>query len=45
MEPKGFLIYHNKGSAYALNNFGHKLYPSNNPDQNNSTSGVYRIPS
>jgi hypothetical protein len=45
MEPKGFLIYPNKGIACALNNFGHKQYPSNSLDQNNSIHGVYRIPS
>jgi hypothetical protein len=45
MEPKGFLIYSNKGVACALNNFGHKQYPSNNLDQNNSINDVYRKPS
>jgi hypothetical protein len=45
MEPKGFLIYLNGGIAFALNNYGHKQYPSNNLDQNNSIHGVYIIPS
>jgi hypothetical protein len=45
MEPKGFLIYLNKVIAFALNNFGHKQYPSNSLDQNNSIHGVYKIPS
>jgi hypothetical protein len=38
---KGFLIYPKRGIACALNNFGHKQYPSNNLDQNNSIHGVY----
>jgi len=42
---KGILIYPNKGIACALNNFGHKQYPSNSLDQNNSIHGVYKIPS
>jgi len=41
MEPKGFIIYINKGIACALNNFGHKQYPSNSLDQNNSITSVY----
>jgi hypothetical protein len=45
MEPKGFLIYPNRGIACALSNFGHKQYPSNTLDQNNSIHDVYRIPS
>jgi hypothetical protein len=44
MEPKGILIYLNRGIAFALNNFGHKQYPSNSLDQNNSIHGVYKIP-
>jgi hypothetical protein len=32
MEPKGFIIYPNRGIARALNNFGHKQYPSNSLD-------------
>jgi hypothetical protein len=45
MEPKGFLIYFNKGITFALSNFEHKQYPSNSPDQNNSIHGVYKTPS
>lgn len=45
MEPKGFLIYPNRGIACALSNYRHKQYPSSNLDQNNSIHGVYRIPS
>jgi hypothetical protein len=44
MEPKGFLIYSNRGIACALNNFGHKQYPFNSLDQNNSINGVYMLP-
>ncbi len=36
MEPKGFIIYPNRGIACALRNYGHKQYPSNSLDQNNS---------
>jgi hypothetical protein len=43
MEPKGFLIYLERGITCALGNFGHKQYPSNSVDQNNSIHGVYRI--
>ncbi len=45
MEFKGFPIYFKRGIAHALNNYGHKQYPSNGLDQNNSVHGVYRIPS
>jgi hypothetical protein len=45
MDPKGFLIYYNKGIACALSNYGHKQYPSNNLDPNNSINGVYILPS
>jgi hypothetical protein len=47
MEPKGFLIYPNKGIACALlsSNFGHEKYPSNNLLQNNYAHGVCKIPS
>jgi hypothetical protein len=45
MEPKGFRIYFNKGITCALNNYGHKHYPSNSLDQNNSINGVYKLPS
>ncbi len=45
MEPKGFLIYFNRGIACALSNFGHKQYPANSLDKNNSINGVYKIPS
>jgi hypothetical protein len=41
MEPKGFIIYPNRGIAGALNNFGRKQYPSNRLEQNNSIIGVY----
>jgi len=44
MEPKGFLIYFNRGITCALNNFGHKQYSSNSLDQNNSIHGIYKIP-
>ncbi len=44
MEPKGFLIYLNRGIACALKKFKHKQYPSNILDQSNSIHGVYRIP-
>jgi hypothetical protein len=40
---KGILIYPNRGIACAFNNFGHKEYPSNSLDQNNSINGVHRI--
>jgi hypothetical protein len=43
IEPKGILIYLNKGITFALSNFGHKQYPSNSLDQNNSIHGVYKI--
>jgi len=43
MEPKGILIYLNRGITFALSNFGHKQYPSNSLDQNNSIHGVYKI--
>jgi hypothetical protein len=43
MEPKGFLIYLNRGIAFALNNYGHKQDPSNSLDQNDSIHGVYKI--
>ncbi len=36
MEPKGFLIQPKRGIAHALSNYGHKQYPSNSLDQNNS---------
>jgi hypothetical protein len=42
---KGYIIYPNRGISCALNNYGHKQYPSNNLDQNNSIHGVYKIPS
>jgi hypothetical protein len=29
MEPKKFIIYFKRGIVHALNNFGHKQYPSN----------------
>jgi hypothetical protein len=45
MELKGFPIYFRKGIAHALSNFGHKQYPSNSLDKNNSIHGVYKIPS
>jgi hypothetical protein len=45
MEPKGFLIYPKRGIAHALSKYGHKKYPSNNLDQNNSIHDVYIIPS
>jgi len=45
MEPKGFIIYPNRGIACALNNFRPKKYPSKSLDQNNSNHGVYKIPS
>ncbi len=45
MEFKGFLIYPNSDIACALSNYGHKQYPFNNLDQNNSIHGVYIIPS
>ncbi len=45
MEPKGFLIYSNRGIAFALNNSRHKQYPSNSLGQNNSINGVYILPS
>jgi hypothetical protein len=45
MEPKGFLIYPNRGIACTLNNYGHKKYPSNSLYQKNSIHGVYKIPS
>jgi hypothetical protein len=41
MEPKGFIIYLDKGIARALNNFAHKQYPSNSLNQNNLINGVY----
>jgi hypothetical protein len=44
MEPKGVLICPYRGIAFALSNFGHKHYPFNNLDQNNSIHGVYIIP-
>jgi hypothetical protein len=44
MEPKGFLIYSSRGIACALSNYGHKHYPSNNLDQNNSINGVSYYP-
>jgi hypothetical protein len=40
---KGILIYLYRGIACALNSSGHKQYPSNNLDQNNSIYGVYII--
>jgi hypothetical protein len=43
MEPKGFLIYTERGIAHTLNNFKHEQYHSNSMDQNNSAHGVYRI--
>jgi hypothetical protein len=44
MEPKGFLIYPNKGIACALsNNYGHEQYPFDNLLQNNYAYGVYKI--
>jgi hypothetical protein len=45
MEPKGFLIYLNRGIACALNNYKHKQYLFNNLNKNNSIHGVYKIPS
>jgi len=45
MEPKGFLMYPNRGIACALQKFRHKQYPSNILDQSNSIHGVYKIPS
>ncbi len=45
MEPKGFMIYHKRGIAHALSNFGHKQYLSKSLDQNNLVYGVYKIPS
>jgi hypothetical protein len=45
MEPKGFIIYPNRGIVFALSNFGHKQYPSNILNQNNPIHGVYIIPS
>jgi hypothetical protein len=41
IKPRGFIIYPDRGIACALNNFGHKQYPSNSLDQNNSINGVY----
>jgi hypothetical protein len=34
------IIYYRKGIACALNNSGHKQYPSNSLDQNNLINGV-----
>jgi hypothetical protein len=45
MEPKRFIMYHKKGIACPLSNFGHKQYPSKILDQNNSNHGVDIIPS
>jgi hypothetical protein len=45
MEPKGFLIYFDRGITFALSNFEHKQYLSNSLDQNNSIHGVYKTPS
>jgi hypothetical protein len=45
MEFKGFPIYLKRGIAHALNNYGHKQYPTNSLDQNYSIHGVYIIPS
>jgi hypothetical protein len=45
MEPKGFLIYLERGIAHALNNSRHKQYHSDSMDQNNSVYDVYKIPS
>jgi hypothetical protein len=44
MEPKGFLIYPNRGITCALSNFGHKQYPSKNLDQNNSNMVFTKYP-
>jgi hypothetical protein len=43
MDPNVFLGYLKKGNACSLNLFGHKQYPSNNLDQNNSAHGVYNV--
>ncbi len=43
MEFKGFLIYPNRGIACAFSNYGHKQYPFNSLDQNNSIHDVYGI--
>jgi len=44
-ESQRVFIYPKRCIAHALNNFGHKQYPSNSMDQNNLVHGVYRIPS
>jgi hypothetical protein len=36
-------MYSNRGITSALSNFGHKQYPFNSLDQNNSINGVYVI--
>ncbi len=43
MEPKGFFIYPKRGIAHALSNYGHKQYPCNSLDQNNSIHNLYKL--
>jgi len=43
IEPKGFLIYLERGIAHALSNFRHEQYHYDSMDQNNSAHDVYKI--